>query len=88
MLFLCFYDIILIEWKGIIMKQKHKYIILILLFIVLVASITFTYLYIHYKDQGTGEFIKRYSEIKYSNINVNNESDLLILPYYALYQLN
>lgn len=60
------------------MKQKHKYIILVLLFIVLVASITFTYLYIHYKDQGTGEFIKRYSEIKYSNINVNNESDLSV----------
>ena len=60
------------------MKNSQKYVILIIVFISLIASITFTYLYIHYKDQGTGTFYKKYSLIKFSNINMNSEADLSV----------
>lgn len=60
------------------MKNGHKYVALIIVFIILVISITVTYLYIHYKEQGTGNFIKKYSDIVFNNVSFDYENDLMI----------
>ena len=60
------------------MKKQYQYIILLAMFIVLIFSITFSYVYIHYKEQGSIEVLKKYSEIMYSNIMIDYESDMSI----------
>ena len=37
-----------------------------------------SYLYIHYKEQGTGNFIKKYSDIVFNNVSFDYENDLMI----------
>ncbi len=60
------------------MKHSQKYILLIVIFIVLIFSITITYLYIHYKEQGTGTFVKKYSDIVFNNAQIDYEDNVLV----------
>ena len=60
------------------MKQIAKYIIIIILFIILVVSITFSYLSIHYMEKGTVDIIKKYYDIVFDNVIIDNDSNVTI----------
>ena len=58
------------------MKKYRQYFILLLVFIVLIFSITFVYVYIHYREQGSIEVVKKYSEIIITNVKIDYDSDM------------
>ncbi len=54
--------------------KTSRYIVLVLLFIALVISVTVSTLYIKYEIKGDFNYTRNYSELKYSNIVMDNDN--------------
>ena len=53
--------------------KTSKYVIIVLLFIALVITVTVSTLYIKYEIKGEFDYSKNYYEMKYSNIEMDND---------------
>ena len=59
------------------MKNSLKYVLLIIFFIALVISVTVSTLYIKYEIKGEFKYNRRYYDIKYSNVFMDND-DIIV----------
>lgn len=69
-----FYDIILLGYGRVIMKNSLKYILLIIVFVVFVVSITMSILFTKYKEQGNFSLSRKKFEVLFTNVLVNNDN--------------
>lgn len=60
------------------MKEKTKYIIVIFAFILLICVVTITHLFIYYEKDGIVSVNKKYSDIVYSNLNIDYDTTMSV----------
>lgn len=60
------------------MKEKTKYIIVIFAFILLICVVTITHLFIYYEKDGIVLVNKKYSDIVYSNLNIDYDTTMSV----------